>query len=61
LKVNIKASLIGITWRVKVESKLSQDILHRLSHFRFDRDDYCLEPGVKLEGKKKYFLKLGNY
>jgi len=38
--VNIKAGLTGIAWRVKVESKLPQDILRRLSHFKFNDDNH---------------------
>ena len=30
---NIKAGLPGMAWRVRVESGLREDILHRLSHF----------------------------
>jgi len=38
--LNIKAGLTGIAWRVKVEKKLPQDILCRLSHFKFNDDDH---------------------
>jgi len=41
--LNIKAGLTGIAWRVKVESKLRQDILRRLSHFKFNDDDHWIE------------------
>jgi len=40
---NIKASLTGIAWIVKVKSKLPQDILRRLSHFKFNDDDHWIE------------------
>jgi len=42
--LNIKAGFTGIAWRVKVESKVSQDILRRLSHFKFNDDDHWIEP-----------------
>jgi len=41
--LNIKAGLTGIAWRVKVESKLPQDVLRRLSHFKFNDDDHWIE------------------
>jgi len=41
--LNIKAGLTGIAWKVKVESKLPQNILHRLSHFKFNDDNYWIE------------------
>jgi len=41
--LNIKAGLTRIAWRVKVESKLPQDILRRLSHFKFNDDDRWIE------------------
>ena len=37
--VNIKAGLTGIAWRVRVESGLPEDILRRLSHFKFANDE----------------------
>jgi len=41
--LNIKAGLTGIAWRVKVENKLLQDILRRLSHYKFNVDDHWIE------------------
>jgi len=41
--VNIKAGLSGIAWRVRVESKLPQEILRRLSHFSFATDEEWME------------------
>ena len=37
--LNIKAGLSGIAWRVRVERKLPQEILRRLSHFAFATDE----------------------
>ena len=37
--LNIKAELTGIAWRVRVESELREDILRRLSHFKFANDE----------------------
>jgi len=41
--LNIKAGLSRIAWRVRVESKLPQEILHRLSHFSFPTDEEWME------------------
>ena len=37
--LNIKAGLSGIGWRVRVESKLPQEIIRCLSHFSFATDE----------------------
>ena len=36
--LNIKAGLRDLAWRVRVESKLPDEILRRLSHFNFSSD-----------------------
>jgi hypothetical protein len=41
--LNIKAGLSGIAWRVRVESKLPDEILRRLSHFDFASDEEWME------------------
>ena len=41
--LNIKAGLSGIAWRVRVESKLPDEILRRLSYYKFDSDDEWME------------------
>ena len=41
--LNIKAGLTGIAWRVRVESELPEDILRRLSHFKFANDEEWME------------------
>lgn len=41
--LNIKAGLSGIAWRVRVESKIPDEILRRLSHFSFDSDEEWME------------------
>jgi hypothetical protein len=41
--LNIKAGLTGIAWRVRVESKLPDEILRRLSYFKFANDDEWME------------------
>jgi len=41
--LNIKAGFAGIPCRVKIESKLLQDILRQLSHFKFNDDDHWIE------------------
>ena len=40
---NIKAGLTGIAWRVRVESGLTEDIICRLSHFKFANDEEWME------------------
>jgi len=57
--LNIKASLIGIAWRVKVESKLRQDILPQLSHFKFNNDDHWIETLQKVGRQEEELLKRG--
>jgi hypothetical protein len=41
--LNIKAGLTGIAWRVRVESKLPDEILRRLSYFEFATDEEWME------------------
>ena len=41
--LNIKAGLRDIAWRVRVESKLPDEILCRLSHFTFSSDEEWME------------------
>jgi len=41
--LNIKAGLSGIGWRIRVERKLPQEILRRLSHFSFATDEEWME------------------
>ena len=41
--LNIKAGLTGIAWGVRVESGLHEDILRRLSHFKFANDEEWME------------------
>ena len=41
--LNIKAGLRDIAWRVRVESKLPDEILRRLSHFSFSSDEEWME------------------
>ena len=41
--LNIKAGLRDIAWRVRVESKLRDEILRRLSHFSFSSDEEWME------------------
>ena len=41
--LNIKAGFRDIAWRVRVESKLHDEILHCLSHFRFSSDEKWME------------------
>jgi len=41
--LNIKAGLSGIGWRVRVESKLPQEIIRCLSHFSFATDEEWME------------------
>ena len=43
LLMNIKAGLTGIAWRIRVESGLPEDILHRLSHFKLTNDEEWME------------------
>ena len=41
--LNIKAGLTRISWRVRVESGLLEDILHRLSYLKFANDEEWME------------------
>ena len=41
--LNIKAGLRDITGRIRVESKLPDEILPRLSHFSFSSDEEWIE------------------
>jgi hypothetical protein len=41
--LNIKAGLRGIAWRVRVESKLPEEILRRLSYYKFANDEEWME------------------
>jgi len=55
--LNIKAGLTGIAWRVKVESKLPQNMLRRLSHFKFNDDDHCIETLREVGRQEEELLK----
>ena len=57
--LNIKAGLTGIAWRVKVESKLPQDILRRLSHFKFKDDNHWIETLREVGRQEEELLERG--
>jgi len=57
--LNIKAGLTGIAWRVKVENKLPQDILCRLSHFKFNDDDHWIETLWEVGRQEEELLERG--
>ena len=57
--LNIKAGLRGIAWRVKVQSKLPQDILRRLSHFKFNDDDHWIETLREVGRQEEELLERG--
>jgi len=57
--LNIKADLTGIAWRVKVENKLPQDILRRLSHFKFNDDDHWIETMREVGRQEEELLERG--
>jgi len=57
--LNIKAGLSGIAWRVRVESKLPQEILHRLSHFSFATDEEWMEILRKVGRQEEELLERG--
>ena len=57
--LNIKAGLTGIAWRVKAESKLPQDILRRLSHFKFNDDDHRIETLRQVGRQEEELLERG--
>jgi len=54
--LNIKAGLSGIAWRVRVESKLPQEILRRLSHFSFATDEGWMEILRKVSRQEEELL-----
>jgi len=41
--LNIEVVLTGMAWSVKVESKPPQDLVRRLSHFKFNTADHGIE------------------
>ena len=57
--LNIKAGLSGIAWRVRVESKLPQDILRHLSHFSFATDEDLMEIFTKVARQEEELLERG--
>jgi len=57
--LNIKAGVTGIAWRVKVESKLPQDILRLLSQFKFNDDDHWIETVQEVGRQEKEVLERG--
>jgi len=57
--LNIKAGLSGIAWRVRVESKLPQEILRRLSHFSFATDEEWMEILRKVGRQEEELLERG--
>jgi len=57
--LNIKAGLSGIAWRVRVESKLPQEILRRLSYFLFATDEEWMEILRKVGRQEEELLDRG--
>ena len=57
--LNIKAGLSGIAWRVRVNSKLPQEILRRLSYFLFATDEEWMESLRKVGRQEKELLGRG--
>jgi len=57
--LNIKAGLSGIAWRVRVESKLPQDILRHLFHFSFATDEDLMEIFTKVARQEEELLERG--
>jgi len=57
--LNIKAGLTGIAWRIKVESKIPQAILRRLSLFKVNDDDHWIETLRKVGRQEEELLKHG--
>jgi len=57
--LNIKTGLTGVAWRVKVENKLPQDILRRLSHFNFNNDDHWIETLREVGRQEEELLERG--
>jgi len=57
--LNIKAGLSGIAWRVRVKSKLPQEILRRLSHFSFATDEEWMEILRKVGSQEEELLERG--
>jgi len=57
--LNIKAGLSGIAWRVRVESKLPQEILRHLSHFSFATDEEWMEILRKVGRQEEELLERG--
>jgi len=57
--LNIKAGLSGIALRVRVESKLPQEILPRLSHFSFATDEEWMEILRKVGRQEEELLERG--
>jgi len=57
--LNIKAGLSGIARRVRVETKLPQEILHRLSHFSFATDPEWMEILRKVGRQEEELLERG--
>ena len=57
--LNITAGLSGIAWRVRVESKLAQEILCRLSHLSFATDEEWIEILRKVGRQEEELLERG--
>ena len=54
--LNIKAGLTGMAWRVRVESGLPEDILRRLSYFKFANDEEWMETLREVGRQEKELL-----
>jgi len=57
--LNIKAGLSAIAWRVRLERKLLQEILGRLSHFSSGTDEECMEILRKVGRQEEEHLERG--
>jgi len=57
--LNIKAGRSGIAWRVRVECKLPQEILRRLSHFSFATDEEWMGLLTKVGRQEEELLERG--
>jgi len=54
--LNIKAGLAEIAWRVRVESKLPEQILQRLFYYNFTNDEEWLEMLRNIRRQEKELL-----
>jgi len=57
--LNIKAGLTGIALGVRVEFKLPQDILRRLSYFKFNDDNHWIETLWEVGRQEEELLERG--